>query len=407
MKSLVFAALVMVLAGLVAAGCRSRRAERAAGPAPYELEYPLGLSADGAVIPKDNPLTVEKVRLGRRLFFDKNLSVDGTVACASCHVPDKDFSDDRQFSVGVGGRKGTRHAPTIINRLYSTAQFWDGRARSLEEQVLGPIQNPVEMGMPDMKIVVERLLNDPVCVQEFKAAFPPDGVVTPENVGKAIASFERTILSGDSPYDRFMAGDKSALSESAQRGLEIFKDENEGNCVTCHAGPNFTDENYNNLGAEMDADHPDLGRYNVSHLEGHQGAFKTPTLRDAALRGPFLHDGSEKTLEEVIAFYVKGGTRNRWLSPKMHPLNLTVQDQQDLLEFLKALSGKLTWYGKNSYRNGSISAAYPAAGTVGRLRSVFFSGLTSRFFFTATSSAAMLTAISSGVSEPISRPTGE
>ncbi len=410
------AAACVALAIIVAlSGCQARREGDAArssdlgrGPTPYALTYPPGLSADGAVIPKDNPLTLEKVRLGRRLYFDKNLSLDGTISCASCHIPEKGFSDDAQFSSGVGGKKGNRHAPTVINRVFSTAQFWDGRARSLEEQALGPIQNPVEMGMPDMKIVVDRIKNDPVSVREFKAAFPPDGAISPENVGRAIASFERTILSGNSPYDRFVAGDKAAMSESARRGMQIFKDEKKGDCETCHAGPNFTDENYNNIGVGMNTRKPDMGRYTVSGLEGHQGAFKTPTLRDVALRGRFLHDGSEQTLEGVVAYYARGGNRNKWLSTKMHPLRLTKQEQQDLVEFLKALTGQVTWYGKDQSvpRSGDLSANPPAA-TGRRLRRAAFSGLTSRFFFTATSSAAMLTAISSGVSEPISRPTGE
>ncbi len=398
------------LAGCQAAreGNQSRKAGSVKTPTPYILKYPVGLSADGAVIPKDNPLTLEKVKLGRRLYFDRNLSIDGSVSCASCHSPEMAFSDHARFSSGVGGQKGARHAPTVINRVFSTAQFWDGRARSLEEQALGPIQNPVEMGMPDMKLAVERLKKDPVSVQEFKDAFPPDGAVTPENVGKAIASFERTILSGDSPYDRYVAGDRSAMSAPAVRGMQIFMDDKKGNCETCHVGPNFTDENYNNLGIGMNARHPDLGRYNVTRLEGHQGAFKTPTLRDVALRGPYLHDGSEKTLEDVVALYVRGGIKNKWLSPKMHALHLTKQEQLDLVEFLKALSGTVTWYGKDQSASGpEVSNGHFAADNGRNARNACLSGLTSRFFFTATSSAAMLMAISSGVSEPISSPTGE
>jgi len=321
--------------------------EPAKGTVSYSMVHPLGLSADGAVIPKDNPLTVEKIKLGRRLYFEKRLSIDGTISCATCHIPEKGFSDEERFSTGVGGKKGDRHSPTVINRIYSAAQFWDGRAASLEDQALGPVQNPAEMGMPDMKVVVEKLQNDPVYVAEFKAAFPPDGAIVAENFGKAIASFERTILSGNSPYDRFMAGDKNAMSESAQRGMQIFNDEKKGNCETCHAGPNFTDENYNNIGVGMASKNPDMGRYKVTKLEGHQGAFKTPTMRDVGLRSPYLHDGSEETLEGVVAYYVKGGIKNKWLSPKMHPLKLTRQEEQDLVEFLKALSGQTTWYGKD------------------------------------------------------------
>jgi len=312
----------------------------------YQLQFPLGLSADSAYIPPENPLTLEKVKLGKRLYFEKRLSLDETISCASCHMPEKGFSDDESLSTGVGGKRGTRHAPTIINRLFSGAQFWDGRAASLEVQAMMPVQNPLEMGMPDIEQALQRLREDPIYAGEFRAAFPPDGDVSAENVSAAIASFERTILSGNSPYDRFMAGDKKALSESARRGLKIFNDENKGNCQTCHVGANFSDENYNNIGIGMTSGEADMGRYAISKLEGHQGAFKTPTLRDVAGRGPYMHDGSQTTLKEVVAFYIQGGHANRWLSPKIRALKLTQQEQQDLVEFLEALSGEVTWYGK-------------------------------------------------------------
>jgi cytochrome c peroxidase len=333
--------------------CQSGNVGRNSAPAPepartasFTLSYPAGLPADGAFIPPNNPMTLEKAKLGRRLFFEKSLSMDRSLSCASCHRPEKVFADPEQFSSGVDGKKGKRHAPTAINRVFSGAQFWDGRAASLEEQATGPVMNPVEMGMPDMKVAAARLAEDATYIAEFKSAFPPDGLINKETIGMAIAVFERTILCGNSPYDRFQAGQKNALSESAQRGLKIFKDENKGNCETCHAGPNFSDENYNNIGVGMTAKAPDLGRYEVTKLEGHQGAFKTPTLRNVAERGPYMHDGSQKTLDEVVDFYVKGGHPNRWLSPKMKPLNLTAQDRKDLVEFLKALSGEVSWYGK-------------------------------------------------------------
>jgi cytochrome c peroxidase len=322
------------------------KAEAPKGPTPYNLVFPLGLAAESAVIPKDNPLTVEKIKLGKRLYFEKNISADGTLSCASCHIPENGFGDPEQFSTGIGGKKGNRQAPTVINRVFSAAQFWDGRAPSLEEQALGPVMNPVEMGNASMDVVVDKLKRDPSYVKAFQEAFPPDGAISPENVGKAVASFERTILSGNSPYDRFTAGDKAALSEAAQRGMKIFRDEKKGNCETCHASFDFTDENYNNIGVGMAAKEPDLGRYRVTKLEGHQGAFKTPTLREIASTAPYMHDGSEKTLEEVLAFYDKGGHPNKWLSPKIKPLHLTKQEEQDLVEFLKSLSGEVTWYGK-------------------------------------------------------------
>jgi cytochrome c peroxidase len=320
--------------------------EEPKGPVAYKISYPLGLDPESANIPKDNPLTEEKIKLGKRLYFEKSLSVDGSIACASCHIPEKGFADPNQFSVGVGGKKGGRQAPTVINRLFSTKQFWDGRAASLEEQALGPVQNPVEMAMPSMAVVKEKLSADPAYVAEFKAAFPPDGAITDTHIAQAIASFERTVLSGNSPYDRFIAGDKSAMSEAAQRGYQLFKDPAKGNCETCHVGFNFTDENYNNIGIGMAAAKPDLGHYTISKLEGHKGAFKTPTLREIASSSPYMHDGSQKTLEEVVSFYDKGGHKNKWLSTKIKPLKLSQQEESDLVEFLKALSGDLTWYGK-------------------------------------------------------------
>ena len=343
----------VALVVLCMAGCskpqevaQKPKEEAPKGPVAYKISYPVGLDPESAHIPADNPLTEEKIKLGKKLYFEKGMSIDGSLSCASCHIPDKGFADPSQFSKGVGGKKGGRQAPTVINRLFSTKQFWDGRAASLEEQALGPVQNPVEMGMPSMAVVKEKLTADPTYVAEFKAAFPPEGDITDIHIAQAIASFERTVLSGNSPYDRFVAGDKSAMSEAAQRGYALFKDPAKANCETCHVGFNFTDENYNNIGVGMAAAKPDLGYYAITKLEGHKGAFKTPTLREIASTAPYMHDGSQKTLEEVVSFYNKGGHKNKWLSTKIKPLKLTKQDESDIVEFLKALSGDLTWYGK-------------------------------------------------------------
>ncbi len=338
--------LPVTLASCQKKTAEERRPEAAKASYRYRLVFPLGLSAESAVIPKDHPLTHEKLKLGKRLYFEKRLSLDNSISCASCHVPEKGFADPNQFSTGVGGNKGGRQAPAILNRVFSAAQFWDGRAASLEEQALGPILNPVEMAMPSIHEVVERLRTDPSYVADFKASYPPDGAITGENIAKAIASFERTILTGSSPFDHFLAGDKTAMSESAQRGYAIFKDQKKGNCETCHVSFNFTDENYNNIGVGIAAKKRDPGRYMVTNLEGHQGAFKTPTLREVARTGPYMHDGSLKTLEDVVALYVQGGGKNRWLSPKIKPLKLSKQEQADLVEFLKALSGEVIWFGK-------------------------------------------------------------
>jgi cytochrome c peroxidase len=345
----------LLLFGLLSfAACQTQEqkpattAEDAAKPAAgYQLKAPLGLELESSsfYVPKDNLLTEAKIKLGKRLYFEKALSLDNTLACASCHVPEKGFADPNQFSLGIGGKKGGRQAPSIINRVFSRAQFWDGRAKSLEEQALGPMMNPVEMGHPDIKSVLARLEKDPSYVADFKQAFPEaNGALTDVTLSQAIASFERTVLSGNSPYDRYQAGDKSALNDSAKRGLELFN--NKANCAACHSGFNFTDESYHNLGVGMTAKKPDMGRYAITKLDGHQGAFKTPTLREIANTAPYLSDGSLKTLAEVVEFYDKGCQPNKWLSPKIKKLDLTAQEKQDLVEFMKALSGEVVWYRK-------------------------------------------------------------
>ena len=317
-------------------------------PNAFQMAAPLGLDLQSASynVPKDNPLTEAKIKLGKRLFFEKALSADGLLACASCHVPDKGFSDPQQFSVGIRGQKGTRQAPAALNRVFSRKQFWDGRAASLEEQALGPVTNPIEMGNPDMKGTIARLQKDAGYLAEFKQAFPDEAEpISERTVSRALASFERTIMTGNSAYDRFtQRDDKSAMSEAALRGYQLFL--GKAGCASCHVGFNFTDESYHNLGTATGTKKPDLGRFAVSKLDGHQSAFKTPTLREVANTAPYMHDGSFKTLEEVVAFYNQGGRLNPSLSPKIKPLGLTAQEQKDLIEFLKALSGEVVWYGK-------------------------------------------------------------
>ena len=300
----------------------------------YQLDVPLGLDADLVDIPKDNPLTAAKVELGKLLFFDPRLSVDDTVACASCHSPQFGFSNGLATAIGVKGQRGGRSAPVAINRAFSTLQFWDGRAASLEEQALGPIQASIEMGH-DLKAVVAKLKGIPGYRKRFDNAFGTD--VTSEGIAKAIASFERTLLSGDSPFDRYEAGTMSALSPAGRRGLEISR--TKAKCTSCHVGVNFSDEEFHNIGVGMEKPNPDLGRFAVTKKDADRGAFKTPTLRDVALSAPYMHDGSLKTLEAVIDYYNRGGTKNPWLDQEIRPLSLTAQEKQDLLAFLKALTG--------------------------------------------------------------------
>jgi cytochrome c peroxidase len=328
-----------------------------------ELKLPKGLdAASGNVyVPEDNPMTRAKIELGRQLYFDPRLSSDNTISCGSCHDPAQGYGAQTQFGIGVGGQQGGRNSPVAYNRIVSKAQFWDGRADSLEAQAVGPIANPIEMGNSHEQCVAD-VAAIPGYKLQFDAIFP-DGV-TIDNVGKAIAAFERALVTGPTPYDyqndldtfeKVFADDlefldeepdlkeqydalKAAvaanpMSESAKRGMRLFF--GKANCTACHAGANFADEQYHNLGVGMEAEKPDLGRYEVTKEEKDKGAFKTPTLRNIALSAPYMHDGSQETLEEVVEWYNKGGHKNPWLSDKMKPLNLTEQEEADLVAFMK------------------------------------------------------------------------
>lgn len=293
-----------------------------------ESAVPAGLPP--VVHPKDNPSTPEKIALGKQLYWDKRLSKDSTISCASCHDPKKGWSNGDQFATGVGLKKGGRNSPTVLNSAYNRFQFWDGREPSLEAQAVGPIQNPIEMSMTE-EVVVERLNKIAGYKAQFQEVFGTD--VTLKNIGKAIAAYERTVLAGDSPYDRYKAGDEKALSEAALRGRRVFF--NKALCSACHSGPNFTDNGFHNVGVGMDKKDYDVGRFAVQKLGGNRGAFKTPTLRDIARSAPYMHDGSMKTLEEVVEHYNKGGIDNPYLSEDIFPLKLTDQEKKDLVTFLK------------------------------------------------------------------------
>jgi cytochrome c peroxidase len=282
-------------------------------------------------IPEDNPQTEAKVALGKQLYFDKRLSVDNSVSCASCHDPARGWSDGAAVSAGVQGQRGGRNSPTLLNTAYNRFQFWDGRAATLEDQAVAPILNPVEMGMPSRESVQEKLGAIPGYKTQFQEVF--GGSPSAENVARAIAAFERTILAGEAPYDHFRAGDKVALSESAQRGLKLFF--NKAHCAACHSGPNFTDNAFHNIGVGVGKSKPDKGRQAISKLAGDRGAFKTPSLRDVARTAPYMHDGSNQTLDEVVEFYNKGGVHNPQLDEEIFPLKLSDREQQDLITFLK------------------------------------------------------------------------
>ncbi|MDX1969316.1 MAG: cytochrome c peroxidase [Planctomycetaceae bacterium] len=333
-------------------------------------ELPLGLSAgQSKIVGLDaNPLTRAKIELGRQLYFDTRLSADNTISCASCHHPDQGYGAHTRFGVGIQGQEGGRNSPVSYNRIVSGPQFWDGRAASLEEQAKGPIANPIEMGNTHEKCIAT-LKKIPGYVLQFEAVFG-SGSVNIDNVAKAIAAFERCLVTGPSPYDYFekfapfakMSAEdladlkeddaetyqiyeellaltkKSPMSDSAKRGRELFFSERV-NCTACHVGANLADELYHNLGIGMDQPKPDLGRYEVTKVDKDKGAFKTPTIRNVALSAPYMHDGSLKTLLDTVEHYNKGGTPNPWLSDKVKPLKLTSQEKQDLVAFMEACSG--------------------------------------------------------------------
>jgi len=346
-----------------------------ANPAPQTpQEYALALPADviPPLIPDDNPLTAAKVALGEKLYFDARLSTDNTVSCATCHDPAKGFADGKALAVGIGQKTGSRNSPTVLYAAFNDFQFWDGRASTLEDQAKGPLTNPVEMGMASHEALVGKLQNISEYRPLFQQAFGSDQI-TIDNVVRAIASYERTVFSFSSPFDRFNAGDKTAMSASAQRGWDLFN--GKGRCNDCHgyvaSSPTFTDNKFHNIGVAMHAanfaelarkaaqspestsdlahtaGYSELGRFLVTREPKDIGAFKTPGLRNVALTAPYMHDGSQRTLEEVIKFYDKGGEDNPYLDGGIRPLKLTAQEETDLVEFLKALtSDDLTRFSK-------------------------------------------------------------
>ncbi len=329
---------------------------------PYTVRTPSGLTA--AIIPASNPMTKGRVELGKQLYFDPRVSKDATVSCASCHDPAKGWTDNLATSVGIGNQKGARNAPTVLNTAYGRKMFWDGRADSLEGQAQGPIQNKIEMGDQSYKEIIERLRTIPGYRAQFLQVFGSD--VNLDGMAKAIAAFERTALSGDSAYDRYSNGDPEEqpgvfqiLTESQKRGMVLFGLSLRGEdpykvdstllqkakCSKCHVGQNFSDEEFHNIGIGYDesrAKFADLGRWVISPIgsksDAERGSFKTPTVRDITRTGPYMHDGSEQTLEAVVEYYNKGGTRNPALDPEMTPLNLTDGEKADLVAFMKSLT---------------------------------------------------------------------
>jgi cytochrome c peroxidase len=283
--------------------------------------------------PPDNPPTIAGAHLGRKLFFETSLSKQRTISCASCHKPEDAFADrGNAFSQGEGG-KTERNAPTLTNVGYLPHLFWEGGVTKLEAQAIGPITNPIEMNMR-ADTLVRRLQAMPEYAPLFLAAYcTPE--ITFERVLFALSTFQRTLVSSDSPFDRYQNGDKNAMSPAALRGLELFFNE-EGDCFHCHGGFNFTDNLFHNNG--LDAEFRDEGRYRITQNDADLGKFKTPTLRNLSFTGPYMHDGRFQTLEQVVRHYNSGGVPSKTRSPLMRPLHLSESDIQALVAFLEALS---------------------------------------------------------------------
>ena len=282
----------------------------------------------------------EKAALGKLLFFDNRLSRDRTVSCATCHDPHKGWTDRVPVSIGIDKKKGKRNAQTILNTvLYysehaSQTLFWDGRASSLEEQAIHPIVNPAEMGSSKEKAVATLSAIEGYRPY-FKKAFGSDAV-TIDRIGAAIAAFEKTLVTMNSPYDRYSSGEETAISTEAVLGFKLFL--GKGTCTACHSSNLFSDVQFHNIGVGEDKKPPDMGRFEVTKEDRDRGAYRTPTLRNLRYTPPYMHDGSIKTLAEVIDFYDRGGLQNEWLDPDIQPLNLTPAEKRQLLAFMEALN---------------------------------------------------------------------
>jgi cytochrome c peroxidase len=288
-----------------------------------------------APAPADNMPTPARIELGRQLFFDPRLSRKGAMSCASCHNPALGWSDGLPTAAGFDMQKLGRATPTILNTAFNTIQMWDGRKANLEDQALGPIAAEGEMNLP-LPEMLARLRAIPGYQPEFEKAYPGEGI-SEVTVARAIASFERTVLSTESPFDRWRMGNEKAMSDRAKRGFELFT--GKANCAICHMGYNFTDNGFHNIGVKGDAANYDVGRYAQRPLKAMRGAFKTPTLRDIALTGPYMRNGAYATLMEVVEHYDRGGDDQENLSVNIVPLRLTATEKGELVAFMESLTG--------------------------------------------------------------------
>lgn len=284
-------------------------------------------------MPKENISTPARVKLGQALFFDPRLSGAGAMSCASCHEPSLGWADGRKTSI-VGSDVMGRASPTIVNLAYNTQFTWDGRKKDLEEHAVGPHRH---LSAADFTAAAAKLGAIPGYQAMFASAYPGEPIVV-ETIAKALAAFQRTVVSNDSPFDRWLAGDSRAMTPEQYRGYKIFTDPSKANCAACHKGPNFTDNGFHNIGIKT----ADAGRFNIRKVAAMKGAFKTPTLREIELTAPYFHNGSASTLREVVDYYASGGADRSNLSIDLKPITLTELDKDDLVAFLRALTGKQT-----------------------------------------------------------------
>jgi cytochrome c peroxidase len=345
MKSVKIIALASLL--VFAASCASNTEKPApsAQPAPTAAPNANAGPLGEMTVPADNPMTPEKVELGKKLFFDTRLSKTGNMACETCHHPDKGWTDGEVVSTKFDGSKNTRHTPTLYNVGFNKQWYWDGRAATLEGQVTAAWKAQMG-GDPDM---VAMTLNG---IDAYKADFQKafNGPATPDNIAKAIATFVRTIRSENSPWDKYQAGDKSAVGDDAVKGFAVFSDSDKANCTLCHLPPLFTDTLFHNIGVGFDKPMPDLGRGKIlgdaaekagkkdPDADALKGAFKTPTLRSVTEHPPYFHDGSAKSLDDVVDFVLKGGMKNPNLDEKLKPRMISAEERSQLMAFIKALT---------------------------------------------------------------------
>lgn len=335
MKTLIYFSAISSISLTLSFALPAYGADYSMVPTPEDKKW---LLPESPPYPADNAPSKSRVELGKMLFFDPRLSGAANMSCATCHNPSLGWSDGLPTAKGVKSQVLGRATPTVINTAYNSIQMWDGRKKNLEQQATGPLESPAEMAM-DMNKLVSFLNSSQGYKAKFQEAYPGEPIDT-KAVSKAIASFERTVISRNSPFDQWLRGDAKAMTASQIRGFRLFADQSKGNCTACHHAPNFTDNGFHNLGlASYDAE-KDAGRYSIVKHTSLKGAFKTPTLRNVADTAPYFHDGSARTLTEVMDHYNRGGVSKTDLSGLIRPLNLSPQEVADIVAFMQALSSK-------------------------------------------------------------------